>query len=81
MFKVCLILGLRAQNLSGIVSYEVRDFILKELRKFKEPYVAGTEAVYPTEEPVPKMEGLEDEMLTTLREIRGILRNRGKDNA
>jgi hypothetical protein len=66
--------------LSGIVFYEeVRDFILKELRKFKEPYVTGTEVVYPTEEPVPKMEGLDDEILTTLREIRDILKTKGKN--
>ncbi len=65
----------------GIVFYEeVRDFILKELRKFKEPYVTGTEVVIPREEPVPKMQGLDDEMLTTLREIRDILRS-GKENA
>jgi hypothetical protein len=65
------------ETLSGIVFYEeVRDFILKELRKFKEPYVTGTEVVYPTEEPVPKMEGLDDEILATLREIRDILRNK-----
>ena len=65
------------ERLSGIVFYEeVRDFILKELRKFKEPYVTGTEIVYPTEEPVPKMEGLDDEILTTLREIRDILRKK-----
>ena len=69
------------EKISGIVFYEeVRDFILKELRKFKEPYVTGTEVVYPTEEPVPKMEGLEDEILTTLREIRDLLRDRKKDN-
>ena len=69
------------EKISGIVFYEeVRDFILKELRKFKEPYVTGTEVVYPTEEPVPKMEGLEDEILTTLREIRDSLRDRKKDN-
>ena len=68
------------EKLSGIVFYEeVRDFILRELRKFKEPYVIGTEVVYPTEEPVPKMEGLDDEILITLREIRDILRNRRKD--
>ncbi len=68
------------ETLSGIVFYEeVRDFILKELRKFKEPYVTGTEVVIPREEPVPKMPGLDDEMLTTLREIRDILRSR-KDN-
>jgi len=69
------------EKISGIVFYEeVRDFILKELRKFKEPYVTGTEVVHPTEEPVPKMEGLDDEILTTLREIRDILRNNRKDN-
>jgi membrane protein YdbS with pleckstrin-like domain len=70
------------EKLSGIVFYEeVRDFILKELRKFKEPYVTGTEVVHPTEEPVPRMEGLDDEILVTLREIRDILRSRRKDNS
>jgi len=70
------------EKLSGIAFYEeVRDFILKELRKFKGAYVTGTEVVYPTEEPVPKMEGLDDEILTTLREIRDILRTKGKDKS
>lgn len=65
------------EKISGIVFYEeVRDFILKELRKFKEPYTTGTEVVHPTEEPVPQMEGLDDEILITLREIRDILKNR-----
>ena len=69
------------EKISGIVFYEeVRDFILKELRKFKEPYVTGTEVVHPTEEPVPRMEGLDDEILITLREIRDILKSRSKDN-
>lgn len=69
------------EKISGIVFYEeVRDFILKELRKFKEPYVTGTEVVHPTEEPVPRMEGLDDEILITLREIRDILKNRRKEN-
>ena len=69
------------ENLSGIVFYEeVRDFILKELRKLKGPYVTGTEIVYPTEEPVPRLEGLDDEILITLREIRDILSNKRKDN-
>lgn len=64
------------ENLSGIVFYEeVRDFILVELRKFKEPYTTGTEVVYPTEE-VRKAEGLDNEVLTTLREIRDILRQK-----
>jgi len=69
------------ESIGGIVFYEeVRDFILKELRKFRDPYVTGTEVVVPTEEPVPRMKGLDDEMLITLREIRDILRNRTKDN-
>ena len=69
------------EKISGIVFYEeVRDFILKELRKFKEPYVIGTEVVHPTEETVPRMEGLDDEILITLREIRDILKNRRKQN-
>ena len=69
------------EKISGIVFYEeVRDFILKELRKFKEPYVTGTEVGLPTEQPVPKMEGLDDEILVTLREIRDLLSNRRKEN-
>jgi membrane protein YdbS with pleckstrin-like domain len=64
------------EKISGVVFYEeVRDFILKELRKFKEPYVTGTEVGIPTEKPVPRGEGPDDEMLITLREIRDILRN------
>ncbi len=63
------------EKIAGIVFFEeVRDFILKELRKFREPYVTGTEVVLPTEEPVPRMEGLDDEILITLREIRDLLR-------
>jgi len=70
------------ETVSGIVFYEeVRDFILKELRKFKEPYVTGTEVVIPTEKATPKMQGPDGEILTTLREIRDILRSRGKSNS
>ncbi len=68
-------------KLEGIVFYEeVRDFILNELRRLKAPYVTGTEVVQPVEEPVPRLEGLEDEILITLREIRDILRKRKKGN-
>jgi membrane protein YdbS with pleckstrin-like domain len=53
-------------KLEGIVFYEeVRDFILNELRKFKAPYVTGTEVVPRIEEPVPRIEGLDDERLIT----------------
>jgi membrane protein YdbS with pleckstrin-like domain len=63
-------------KLEGIVFYEeVRDFILNELRKFKAPYVTGTEVVPRTEEPVQRTESLDDEVLITLREIRDILKN------
>jgi len=63
-------------KLEGIVFYEeVRDFILNELRKFRTPYVTGTEVTPPAEEPVPRMEGLDDEILITLREIRDILKS------
>ena len=66
-------------KLEGIVFYEeVRDFILNELRKFKAPYVIGTEVVPRIEEPVPKTEGLDDEILITLREIRDILKSQKK---
>jgi len=62
-------------KLEGIVFYqEVRDFILNELRKFKAPYVTGTEVIHPIEEPIPRTEGLDDEILITLREIRDILK-------
>ncbi|HUS77200.1 MAG TPA: PH domain-containing protein [Patescibacteria group bacterium] len=63
------------EKLEGIVFFEeVRDFILTELRRFREPYVTGTEMIYPKDEPVPRIEGLEDEILLTLREIRDLLR-------
>jgi len=63
------------EKLEGIVFYEeVRDFILNELRKFRAPYVIGTEVVTPVEEPVTRIEGFDDEILITLREIRDILR-------
>ena len=70
------------ETLGGIVFYEeVRDFILKELRKFKEPYVTGTEVVIPTEKVTPEMLGPDDEVLTTLREIRDLLRDSAKNTS
>jgi membrane protein YdbS with pleckstrin-like domain len=66
-------------KLEGIVFYEeVRDFILAELRKFRAPYVTGTEVVPRIEEPVPRIDGLDDEILITLREIRDLLRSQSK---
>jgi len=66
------------EKLEGIVFYEeVRDFILNELRKYRTPYATTTEPVLP-EEPVLRGEGLDDEILITLREIRDLLRSQKK---
>ena len=64
------------EKLEGLTFYEeLRDFILMELRKFKDPYVTGTEIVHPEEEPVVRLEdSLEDEILLVLREIRDLLK-------
>lgn len=68
-------------KIEGIVFYEeIRDFILNELRKFREPYVTGTEAAHAIEQPVPRQEGLDDEILITLREIRDLLKNQKKNS-
>ena len=62
------------EKLEGIIFHEeVRDFILKELRKFRTPYVTTTEP-NGHEKPVPHDPGLDDEMLITLREIRDLLK-------
>jgi membrane protein YdbS with pleckstrin-like domain len=63
------------ESIEGVVFYnELRDAILRELRKFKTPYVTGTEAVMPSETPVQGHERILDrEMLKVLREIRNIL--------
>jgi membrane protein YdbS with pleckstrin-like domain len=63
------------EKLEGIIFYEeVRDFILQELRKFRNPYVTTTEPDGVIEEPVPRGPGLDDEILITLREIRDLLK-------
>ena len=66
------------EKISGVVFYsELRDFILRELRKFKGPYVTGTEVVMPEEEGVPAMAGtIEDEILRVLNDIRELLKRR-----
>ncbi len=62
------------EKLEGIIFHEeVRDFILRELRKFRTPYVTTTEPDG-HEKPVPRGPGLDDEMLKTLREIRDLLK-------
>jgi len=63
------------EKLEGITFYEqVRDFVLQELRRFRDPYVIGTEVVHPVDEKVPRLsDSLDDEILITLREIRNVL--------
>ena len=63
------------ERLEGIIFHEeVRDFILRELRQFRTPYVTTTEPDGRIEEPVPRGPGLDDEVLITLREIRDLLK-------
>ncbi len=63
------------EKLEGIIFHEeVRDFILRELRKFRTPFTTTTEPDGKLEEPVPRGPGLDDEMLITLREIRDLLK-------
>ena len=62
------------ERLEGIIFHEeVRDFILRELRQFRTPYVTTTEPDG-REAPVPRGPGLDDEILITLREIRDLLK-------
>ena len=63
------------EKLEGITFYEeVRDFILQELRRFRDPYVTGTEVVLPRDELVPRLsDSLDDELLITLHDIRDTL--------
>ncbi|MFW9767244.1 MAG: PH domain-containing protein [Candidatus Thorarchaeota archaeon] len=65
------------EKLEGLTFYEeLRDFILMELRKFKDPYVTGTEVSRQYDEhDIPADSGsIEDEILLVLREIRDLLR-------
>lgn len=66
------------EKLEGIVFYEeVRDFVLKELRRFRTPYVTGTEMPSP-QDFIPEPSGtIDDEILLVLRDIRDLLRDRG----
>ncbi len=66
------------ENIEGIPYYmEVRDFILRELRKITHPYVTTTELVPPAERPAGQSTGaVDNEVLVVLREIRDLLRER-----
>ena len=65
------------EKLEGLTFYEeLRDFILVELRKFKDPYVTGTEVSMQEADDIISVEtgSIEDEILMVLREIRDLLR-------
>lgn len=68
------------EKLEGIPFFEeVRDFVLRELRRFTHAYVTGTEIGIPRDEPVSSRDdSLDDEILITLREIRDLLRQDGR---
>jgi membrane protein YdbS with pleckstrin-like domain len=65
------------EKIAGITFFEeLRDFILQELRKFREPYVIGTETSSPSERQVHSSDGSTDgEILITLREMRDLLKD------
>ncbi|UCE11488.1 MAG: PH domain-containing protein [Candidatus Thorarchaeota archaeon] len=64
------------EKLEGIHIFEaVRDFVLRELRRFRDPYVTGTEVVSPRPEAaVTEGTSSQEEILGVLREIRDLLR-------
>ncbi len=66
------------EKLEGVRAFEsLADFVLGELRRFRDPYTIGTEVVLPREEPVPRLtESLDDEILSAIRDIREILRTK-----
>jgi len=66
------------EKLEGIKSYqELTRFILRELRKFRDPYALGTEVVVPRDETVKRSDGmLDDEILLALQDIREILKTK-----
>jgi membrane protein YdbS with pleckstrin-like domain len=63
------------EKLEGIVFYEeVRDYILQELRRYRSPYVTTTETDIPDREASKTTPPFEKEVLSTLREIRDLLK-------
>ncbi len=66
------------EKLEGIKFYrELAQFILRELRRFRDPYTTGTEVVTPRDEPVLRSDStLDDEILLALHDIREILKTK-----
>lgn len=71
--------GAAEERLEGIEFFEeLRDFILREMRRFRDPYVTGTEVLLPEDEKVIRVGStIEEEVLRVLHEIRELLRDRG----
>lgn len=62
------------ETLEGIVFYEeVRDYILAELRKFRDPYVTGTEVCFPIESIRPECAKVNQEILEKMKHIEKLL--------
>jgi uncharacterized membrane protein YdbT with pleckstrin-like domain len=66
------------EKMEGIKFYqELAQFVLRELRRFRDPYTTGTEVVAPRDKPVQRSDStLDDEVLLALRDIREILRTK-----
>jgi uncharacterized membrane protein YdbT with pleckstrin-like domain len=66
------------EKLEGIKFYEeLSHFVLRELRRFRDPYTLGTEVIAPRDDAVPRIaDSLDDEILIALRDIREILRTK-----
>jgi membrane protein YdbS with pleckstrin-like domain len=66
--------------LEGIVFYEeVRDYILAELRKFRSPYVIGTEVCYPDDVVRSHVTDTNKEILETLKQIKELFEKSEKE--
>lgn len=62
------------ETLEGIVFYEeVRDYILAELRKFRDPYTTGTEVCFPIESIRPECAKVNEEILARMKNIESLL--------
>ena len=65
------------EKLEGIRFYrELAQFVLRELRRFRDPYALGTEVVSPRDDVPRRDDILDDEILIALRDIREILRTK-----
>ena len=62
------------ETLEGIVFYEeVRDYILAELRKFRDPYVTGTEVCFPSDAFIPECAKVNKVLMETMKDIKKLL--------